>query len=248
MWPSWRAGVGWVPYMMDRLDRSYDIWAGRGVAEFSDWVKKRPSEYITNGNVYFSAEGDEEGIAYAIKRLGPDAVLYASDFPHETNAKRAIHEIDELLERESELPDGTIQKILSDNVTGSMARDPLLRRWGAKLAPPDDDSFEQRGRLKEERLWQQRAACELSMVTDTFSKMCALSPAISRPNGTTMSPPAHGRLPRPGSHAQRARAQSAGAFEDPSTAGPVSIRGRTGSGSSGVVSHDGAGLWKDDRY
>ena len=110
------AGVGWVPCMMDRLDRSYDIWAGRGVAEFSNWVKKRPSEYITNGNVYFSAEGDEKGIAYAIKRLGPDAVIYASDFPHETNAKRAIHEIDELLERESELPDGTIQKILSDNV------------------------------------------------------------------------------------------------------------------------------------
>ncbi len=110
------AGVGWVPYMMDRLDRSYEIWAGRGETEFSEWVKKRPSEYITNGNVYFSAEGDEEGIGYAIKRLGPDVVLYASDFPHETNAERAIHEIDELLERENELPEGTIQKILSENV------------------------------------------------------------------------------------------------------------------------------------
>jgi predicted TIM-barrel fold metal-dependent hydrolase len=110
------AGVGWVPYMMDRLDRSYDIWAGRGVSEFSEWVKKRPSEYITNGNVYFSAEGDEEGIAYAIKRIGGNAVLYASDFPHETNAQRAIHEIDELLEREAELPEGAIQSILADNV------------------------------------------------------------------------------------------------------------------------------------
>jgi uncharacterized protein len=110
------AGVGWVPYMMDRLDRSYDIWAGRGVTEFSEWVKKRPSEYITSGNIYFSAEGDEEGIGYAIKRLGPDVVLYASDFPHETNAERAIHEIDELLQRESELPEGCIQKILADNV------------------------------------------------------------------------------------------------------------------------------------
>ena len=93
-----------MPYMMDRLDRSYDIWAGRGVTEFSEWVKKRPSEYISSGNVYFSAEGDEEGIGYAIKRLGPDVILYASDFPHETNAERAIHEIDELLERESEPP------------------------------------------------------------------------------------------------------------------------------------------------
>ena len=41
---------------------------------------------------------------------GSDVILYASDFPHETNAERAIHEIDELLERESELPDGCIQK------------------------------------------------------------------------------------------------------------------------------------------
>ena len=40
------AGVGWVPYIMDRLDRSYEIWSGKEYKEFSDWLKKKPSDYI----------------------------------------------------------------------------------------------------------------------------------------------------------------------------------------------------------
>jgi predicted TIM-barrel fold metal-dependent hydrolase len=109
------AGAGWVPYMMDRLDRSYDAWSGAEYKEFGEWVKKRPSEYIASGNVYFSSEGSEESMAYAIQRIGDQVMLYASDYPHETNVERAKHEIEELLERE-DFSEQTKQNILCENV------------------------------------------------------------------------------------------------------------------------------------
>jgi predicted TIM-barrel fold metal-dependent hydrolase len=126
------AGVGWAPYMMDRLDRSYEIWAGRGTKEFSEWVKKRPSEYIAGGNIYFSSEGDEAGLRYAVERMGTTTVLYASDFPHETNVERARHEIEELIEREEDLPEGTIANILCANVERFYERTPATATAGAR--------------------------------------------------------------------------------------------------------------------
>ena len=39
------AGAGWVPFLMDRLDRSYEAWSGGPDREFSEWVKREPSEY-----------------------------------------------------------------------------------------------------------------------------------------------------------------------------------------------------------
>ncbi len=108
------AGTGWVPYIMDRLDRTYEVWAAAAYKEFSPWVKKKPSAYITNGNVFFSGEGEEESLRYALERLGSHAVLYASDFPHETNVARAKLEIAELVER-ADISEQDITNILHDN-------------------------------------------------------------------------------------------------------------------------------------
>ena len=60
------AGVGWVPYIMDRLDRSYEVWSGKQVQEFSPWLKKKPSEYIRSGRIYFNCEGGEITLPYAL--------------------------------------------------------------------------------------------------------------------------------------------------------------------------------------
>jgi uncharacterized protein len=109
------AGTGWVPYMMDRLDRSYEAWAGAEYKEYGDWVRRRPSEYIASGRLFFSCEGGEESLRYAIERVGDQVLLYASDFPHETNVERAQHEIDELLER-PDLSDQSKRNILHDNI------------------------------------------------------------------------------------------------------------------------------------
>jgi predicted TIM-barrel fold metal-dependent hydrolase len=94
------AGTSWVPFMMDRLDRAYHAWSGRERREYSGWVRRSPSDYIKTGNLFFSCEGGEEGLRHAIERLGTsECLLFASDFPHETNAARAKHEIAELRER-----------------------------------------------------------------------------------------------------------------------------------------------------
>jgi hypothetical protein len=86
--------------MMDRLDRSYSAWSGREQREYSALVKKAPSAYIKSGNLFFSCEGGEESMRHAIDRLGSsECLLFASDFPHETNVPRAKHEIAELRER-----------------------------------------------------------------------------------------------------------------------------------------------------
>src|SRR5438045_6321640 len=64
------AGVSWVPFMMDRLDRSYDVWSGRKYKEFSEWLKKKPSEYIRSGRIYFTCGGDEATLPYGLNRIG----------------------------------------------------------------------------------------------------------------------------------------------------------------------------------
>jgi len=109
------AGAGWVPYIMDRLDRSYEVWSGKKYREFSDWLKKKPSEYIRSGQIYFNCEGGEVTLPYAVKRIGHRALLFASDFPHETNIERAKREIEELLHHE-ELSDEAKQALFRDNV------------------------------------------------------------------------------------------------------------------------------------
>lgn len=71
------AGVGWVPYWLERMDEEWE----RRRAE-APLVKRRPSEYCTGGNIFFSCEAEEKGLASAIETLGEDVVLWASDYPH----------------------------------------------------------------------------------------------------------------------------------------------------------------------
>lgn len=100
--------------MMDRLDRSYEVRQGAAYREFSPLVKQRPSEYIRSGRIYVSCEGSEETLRYAMDRLGSGCVLYASDFPHESNLE-ARHEIAEL-EARADLSEETKQDIFEKNV------------------------------------------------------------------------------------------------------------------------------------
>jgi predicted TIM-barrel fold metal-dependent hydrolase len=109
------SGTAWIPFMMDRLDRAYEIWNSARYREFSSLVRKKPSEYLTEGRVFVSCEGSEQTLVYALSRLGQGSVLYASDFPHESNPEIAQREIRELAERE-DLSEEAKKKIFSDNV------------------------------------------------------------------------------------------------------------------------------------
>jgi predicted TIM-barrel fold metal-dependent hydrolase len=71
------AGLGWIPYMLDRLDRVSDKsrWADRGMA-----LDERPSHYWHH-NMAATFEEDELGLELR-DRIGIDNLLWATDYPH----------------------------------------------------------------------------------------------------------------------------------------------------------------------
>jgi hypothetical protein len=72
------SGVGWVPYLIDRMHEHYEK---RG-----DWIpngwQREPREYVERGQLYLSCEPGEPMLPAAVEYLGPDFVMYASDYPH----------------------------------------------------------------------------------------------------------------------------------------------------------------------
>src|SRR5215467_11533632 len=71
------AGCGWAPYWMERMDEEY---AKR--AEEAPALTRKPSDYIRSGSIYFSCEADEWLLPQALKLVGENQIVYASDFPH----------------------------------------------------------------------------------------------------------------------------------------------------------------------
>ncbi len=71
------SGVGWVPYFMERIEEHLEK-RGRLTPE----CKHEPKEYIARGQLYVSCEAGECAIPLAVEQLGPDFILYASDYPH----------------------------------------------------------------------------------------------------------------------------------------------------------------------
>jgi predicted TIM-barrel fold metal-dependent hydrolase len=102
------SGCSWVGYWMDRMDEE---WEKRGEIE-APGCRRKPSEYIRGGQLYFHAEADEKSIPDAVRRLGDDVLFYATDFPHwDHGFPESKHE---LAERD-DLSVETRRKILHDN-------------------------------------------------------------------------------------------------------------------------------------
>ncbi|MGH7895163.1 MAG: amidohydrolase family protein [Candidatus Binatia bacterium] len=72
------AGVGWVPYFIDRMHEHYEK---RG-----DWIpngwRREPREYVERGNVWVSCEPEEPILPAVAAILGDHFIMYASDYPH----------------------------------------------------------------------------------------------------------------------------------------------------------------------
>ncbi len=71
-------GCGWIPYWLERMDEE---WEKRGKAE-APLCKKKPSEYLTNGQIYYNCEPDEKITGYVVGEIGSESLMYASDYPH----------------------------------------------------------------------------------------------------------------------------------------------------------------------
>ena len=102
-------GATWVPFMMDRLDRSYhdghvqldlegNIIGGPAQGEkASDYFKTQ----LREGRIFIGFDCDDDGLGTAVTKAGREPFLFGSDFPHEVfDAVKCRHEIDELLERD----------------------------------------------------------------------------------------------------------------------------------------------------
>jgi predicted TIM-barrel fold metal-dependent hydrolase len=101
-------GCSWLPFWMDRMDEE---WEKRGTVE-APLCRKKPSDYLRSGQLYFAAEGDEGSVPEVVRRLSDDIVFYATDVPHwDHDFPENLHE---MASREDLSPESR-RKILGDN-------------------------------------------------------------------------------------------------------------------------------------
>jgi uncharacterized protein len=115
-------GATWVPFFMDRLDRSYphhlqvDI-EGQFLPSSHPDVSAREYflRHVKSGNIFVGFDGDDRGLGYAVKEAGNHSFVFATDFPHESfDAQSCRIEIEHLLSRE-DLSQADKEAILGKN-------------------------------------------------------------------------------------------------------------------------------------
>jgi len=99
-------GTSWIPLVIDRLERERE-YAGLH-------TQKAPVDYFASGRVFVGCEGNEKALSYSIERVGPQAFMFASDFPHEITMDNCMEEINEIRERE-DIKEEHKMAILGDN-------------------------------------------------------------------------------------------------------------------------------------
>jgi len=71
------AGLGWVAYLLDRMDREYE---DKGMSRTLT-LSAKPSELFRQ-HMYISFQEEAAGGLRRIPELGVDNVIWASDYPH----------------------------------------------------------------------------------------------------------------------------------------------------------------------
>jgi len=104
---SLEAGASWVPFLMDRLDLE---WDKRGSRQ-APLLKKRPSEYLKGGRIFFNCDVKEHIMPTVVNMLGEDHLFYASDYPHERDQEETIGH----LRSREDLSERAREKILYQN-------------------------------------------------------------------------------------------------------------------------------------
>lgn len=101
------AGASWLPYWLDRLD---EHWEKR--PNHVPHMRRSARETWALGRLYISADPDEWPLPQTVELLGPDQILYASDYPHWDSAfPNSVR----LISQREALSEATRQKILSTN-------------------------------------------------------------------------------------------------------------------------------------
>lgn len=109
------SGCGWVPYLLWRMDEEYRLWRFQ-----LPHIKEKPSQCFRR-QCYVNAEGCEPYLPAVLDLIGPDKILFASDYPHPDHAMG--EEIEEILE--APLPEDVKEKILWANAARFYKVEPL---------------------------------------------------------------------------------------------------------------------------
>ena len=113
---SVESGVGWIPFALAGLDWQ---WQNCGVPQEHPEYDLLPSEYFRR-QIYGCFWFETDTAISAIEQLGPDNVLYETDFPHPTSmspgpATTARRPDDYVRETLSGLDEVALRKVLHDN-------------------------------------------------------------------------------------------------------------------------------------
>ena len=113
---SVESGVGWVPFVLEALDWQ---WLNSGVQQEHPEYDLLPSEYFKR-QIYACFWFERESAKKAIEVLGPDHLLYETDFPHPTSMSPGPASVadvpkDFIEQNLSGLPEDVLKKILHDN-------------------------------------------------------------------------------------------------------------------------------------
>jgi len=101
------AGASWVPYVVDRMQESYDTFGLRG-----DGLELDPGAAVRGGQVYIAVEPEEPALPFVAELIGDDHLVLGSDYCHPEGmcpfTMQALAERDDLSE-------ATRRKILHEN-------------------------------------------------------------------------------------------------------------------------------------
>jgi predicted TIM-barrel fold metal-dependent hydrolase len=114
-------GTGWIPYFLDRLDRTYDmhhLWTGQNF----DWVL--PSEFFRQ---HFLTCFISDPVGVALRhQIGMDNIAWECDYPHSDSSWPTAPE--ELAAVTAGVPDDEINKITYQNAMRWYSFDPFPHR------------------------------------------------------------------------------------------------------------------------
>lgn len=114
-------GTGWIPYFLDRLDRTFDmhhLWTGQ------DFDGRLPSDVFRE---HFLTCFISDPVGVQLRRhIGLDNIAWECDYPHSDSSWPEAPE--ELAEVTADVPDGEIAKISHENAMRWYSFDPFAHR------------------------------------------------------------------------------------------------------------------------
>jgi hypothetical protein len=114
-------GTGWIPYFLDRLDRTYDmhhLWTGQ------DFGDRLPSE-VFREHFLTCFIADPVGVQLR-HMIGIDSIAWECDYPHSDSSwPEAAEELERVM---AGVPDDDVNKITWENACRWYSFDPFAHR------------------------------------------------------------------------------------------------------------------------